>query len=135
MRKFPMPTCAKAVREFFGLCSYYRKSVPGFAAIASPFHQLLCKNVPFEWTETGQEAFQRLKELSTLPPVLAYPNFSKSFILHTDACGEGAVLEQMQDNGASHPIVYASRTVSTHEKKYGITELEALSVVWALRHF
>ena len=41
----------------------------------------------------------------------------------------------MQDNGASHPIVYASRTVSTHKKKYGITELEALSVVWALRHF
>ena len=41
----------------------------------------------------------------------------------------------MQDDGASHPIAYASRTLSIHEKKYGITELEALGVVWALRHF
>ena len=37
--------------------------------------------------------------------------------------------EQMQDDGASHPIAHTSRTVLTHEKKYGITELEALGVV------
>ena len=79
-----MSTCVRAVREFIGLCNYYRKFVPGFAVIDSSLHQLLCKNVPFEWTEVCQEAFQRLKELLTLPPVLTYPDFSKSFILHTD---------------------------------------------------
>ena len=41
----------------------------------------------------------------------------------------------MQENSASHPIAYAIWTVLTHEKKYGITELEALGVVWALRQF
>ena len=38
----------------------------------------------------------------------------------------------MQDDGASNSIAYASRTVLIHEKNYG---LEALGVVWALRHF
>ena len=47
----------------------------------------------------------------------------------------GAVLEQTQEDGTSHPIAYASRTISCHEKKYCITELEALGVVWALKHF
>ena len=73
----------------------------------------------------------------TSTPVLAYPDFRKSFILHTDTRREGlgVVLEQMQDRSASHSIAYASWTVSTHEKKYGINELEALGVVWALKHF
>ena len=41
----------------------------------------------------------------------------------------------MQDDGAFHSIAYPSWTVLTHEKKYGINELEALGVVWALKHF
>ena len=84
-----------------------------------------------------QEAFCRSKELLTSPPVLAYPDFLKPFVLHTDASGKGlgAVLEQEQADGKNHPIVYASRTSSLHEQRYGITELETLAVVWSLRHF
>ena len=33
------------------------------------------------------------------------------------------------------PIAYASRTLQKHECNYGITELEALGVVWAVKHF
>ena len=74
----------------------------------------------------------QLKILLTTPPVLAYPNFQ----LHTDASGQGlgAVLEQ-QCGGDSHPVAFASRTLSKHEQRYGITELETLAVVWGLRHF
>ena len=34
-----------------------------------------------------------------------------------------------------HPIVYASRTLQPHERNYGVTELEALGVVWAVKNF
>ena len=69
--------------------------------------------------------------------MLAYPHFNKAFILHTDASGEGlgAVLEQKQEDGMLHPVAYACWTLTKHERKYGITELEALGVVWALKHF
>ena len=32
-------------------------------------------------------------------------------------------------------MAYASRTLQPHEQNYGVTELEALGVVWAVRHF
>ena len=58
-------------------------------------------------------------------------------MLHTDASGQGlgAVLEQEQEDGQLHPVAYASRTLSKHERQYGITDLEALGVVWAAKHF
>ena len=49
--------------------------------------------------------------------------------------GLGAVLSQLQDDKRLHPIAYASRSLSSQEKKYGITELETLAVVWAIQHF
>ena len=72
-------------------------------------------------------------------PVLAYPQFGSEveFVLETDASyvGLGAVLSQKQGNGDVHPIAYASRSLDTHEKNYGISELETLGLVWAVRYF
>ena len=44
------------------------------------------------------------------------------------------MLEQEQD-GKLHPVAYASRSFTKSEKNYGVTELEALGVVWAVKHF
>jgi len=59
------------------------------------------------------------------------------FILETNASifGLGAVLAQSQVDGSIQPIVYANRSLQEHEKRYGITELEGLGVVWAVKHF
>ena len=83
------------------------------------------------------EAFQQLKHLLTRAPVLAFPNFGCEFILETDASGVGlgAILAQEQEDGTVRPIAYASRTLQAHEKRYSATELEALGVVWAVKHF
>jgi len=47
--------------------------------------------------------------------VLNFPDFSKTFILETDA-GLGAVLSQKQENGKVKPLCFASRTLQSHEK-------------------
>ena len=67
---------------------------------------------------------------------MAFPNFDEDFLLETDASGLGlgAVLAQRVD-GVTRPVAYASRTLQTHEANYGATELEALGVVWAVKHF
>ena len=84
-----------------------------------------------------EEAFAQLKALLTQVPILSFPDFASSFRLETDASGLGlgAVLSQEQDDGTMRPIAYASRTLQPHERNYGSTELEALGVVWAVRHF
>ena len=68
--------------------------------------------------------------------MLAYPDFVKDLILESDASkqGLGAILSQYQDDKKLHPVAYASRSVSTTESNYAITNLDML-VVWAVTHF
>jgi len=121
---FPIPTSVKEVRQFVGLASYYRRFIHGFAKVAQPLHSLTQKDVTFQWSSECDQAFQQLKTALVNSPVLAYPNFSKAFTLETDASikGLGAILSQMQDDNHLHPVAYASRSLSTTEKRYGITE-------------
>ena len=91
------------------------------------------QNVKFHWDEECQRAFEALKRKLVEAPVLAYPSFTKDFMLETDASieGLGAVLSQMQQDGYQHPIAFASRALSPSERNYSITELGTLAVVWA----
>ena len=138
VRNYPAPCDVHGVRQFLGLASYYRRFVPGFSKVAAPLHALTKKSVSFAWTEECQLAFDRLKVLLCSAPILAYPLFGpdQQFIVETDASllGVGAVLSQKQGNHA-HPIAYASRSLQTHERNYGITELETLALVWAVKLF
>ena len=49
------------------------------------------------WTDECEKAFQKLKELCSDTPCLAYPDYEKSFKLYTDASESGieAVLAQI----------------------------------------
>ena len=98
VRSYPVPVDAKSLRSFLGLASYYRRFVPGFAKVAGPLHSLTKKDVTFAWSPECQESFEELKHLLTTSPVLAFPDFSRRFILETDASGAGlgAVLAQEQ---------------------------------------
>ena len=111
--------------------------MPCFSAVAQPLYALTRKDVPFQWSEGCEAAFVQLKTLLTKSPVLAYPQFGKPFLLETDVLGVGlgAVLSQEQPDGTIRPISFASRTLQPHEKAYGISELEALGVVWAVKHY
>lgn len=139
VRTFPVPTDVTTLRQFLGLASYYRKFIQGFAEVASPLHELTKKGSSFCWTSACEEAFQTLKDLLCDAPVLAYPRFGTgaTFVLETDASirGLGAVLAQPQPDGTIHPIAYASRSLQPAEKNYGISELETLGLVWAVKYF
>lgn len=137
IKEFPEPKDLTQLRGFIALASYYRKFVKNFSSIVEPLNRLLKKNVPYVWSKDQQSSFERLKTCLTSPPILAYPDFGKPFIVYTDAStfALGAILSQKDENNKERVIAYASRTLNKHERNYGVTELECLAVVWAVRHF
>ena len=88
------------VQSFLGFTNHYRRFIRGYANVAKPLNILVsgenanCKKALIEWTEECQIAFDRLKELCTSTPILAYADYKKPFQLQTDASdlGLGAVL-------------------------------------------
>ena len=134
---WPTPSTTREVQQFMGLANYYRRFIQDFATVARPLHRLTEKGRLFQWTPDCKDAFEKLKKLLVSAPILAFPDFSKSFILDTDASatGLGAVLSQLGDDGKEHVIAYGSRTLSKSERQYCVTRRELLAVVEFLQHF
>lgn len=130
----PPPRNIREVRQFLGLLSWYRRFVENFSERARPLTQLTSKKAKWRWTDEEQEAFTSLKNALTTAPILACPDFNKTFLLQTDASetGLGAVLTQYHGN-QERVVAYASRTINGAEKNYSVTEKECLAVVWGIR--
>ena len=149
VQEWEEPTSETELRSFLGLAGYYRRYVPSFAQIAKPLHQCIGKATNTKkgakkrlsqesplfhekWNQDCTLAFQKLKEKLTSAPVLAHPDFSKPFVVETDASfrGLGAVLSQ--EDGV---IAYASRGLRPAERNdanYSSMKLELLALKWAV---
>ena len=153
VRDWPVPKDSKEVHSFIGLASYYRRFIPNFAQWAGPLLSLIIpastlykvrtgilkkSELPeFNWTEDCQIGFDNLKRALTSAPILAYPDYSKPFILETDASlkGLGAVLSQRSDDNAVRVIAYASRSLRPGEKSmkdYSSAKIELLALKWSV---
>jgi len=118
------------------MISYYRRFIPNCSRIASPLYKVLKKGPKFVWTEAQENAFQHLKCKLISRPIVQYPDFSKEFVLTTDASnsGLGAVLSQ-GPVGQGLPVTYTSRSLNNAETYYTTSEKELLPTVWATKYF
>ncbi|KAJ1130785.1 hypothetical protein NDU88_009132 [Pleurodeles waltl] len=100
-------------RAFLGLTGYYRRFVQNFGTIVAPLTELTSKKQPKKviWTPECQKAFDTLKQAMCSAPVLLAPDYSKEFVVQTDASEEGigAVLAQVNEEGHDHPVAFISR--------------------------
>ena len=154
------PKTVGEVRRVVGLLGVYRRHIKKFAQIAKPIYDLLNHGTPPKksnsktqrktsskskgqlpsrtpviWEAKHQSALETLIDFITSPPVLAYPDYNSSFIVHTDASqdGLGSVLYQEQ-NGLLRVIAYASIILTSAENNYHLHsgKLEFLALKWAV---
>ncbi|EUB59887.1 Retrovirus-related Pol polyprotein [Echinococcus granulosus] len=83
--------------SFLGLPNYYRRSIKGFAKIASPLHKLTEKQARenFKWEKGDDRAFKELERMPRSALILALPNFESSappFVLDTGDAAKGGIL-------------------------------------------
>lgn len=137
VQNYPAPQTPRQVRRFIGMASWYRQFIPNFASRCAPISKLLRKKQAWTWGPEQQKAFEDVKSCLTSAPTLIRPDFTKPFVLQTDAStiGLGAVLGQKDEEGKEHVIAYASRVLHGPEANYTISELECLAVIWAIEKF
>jgi transposase InsO family protein/ribonuclease HI len=145
IREFKAPVTVKQVREFVGVCNYFRFLIKGFSRLASTLTALTKKDCQWKGgklPEEAQKSFDTLQRQLCAEPVVAYPKRDLPFILHTDGAsgdavnpgGLGAVLLQEQE-GVERVIAYASRGLKKHEKNYSAYLLELTAAVFGIEHF
>jgi hypothetical protein len=135
--EFPVPICKRQLMRFLGMAVYYRQFSNSFSVIAELFTNLLKKRNKFIWNDKCQIAFDSLKAILKISPVLLAPYFNKNFKLAVDASdiGAGGVLIQEDNNCVDHPVCYFSKKFNEHQKNYSTTEKECLALILAIRHF
>ncbi len=139
------PTGVKQHRHFLGMVQYYHDLWARWSNMLPPLTSLIgecgqtittkaksTKKVPWHWDEVHQRAFDHVKATIAKDVVLAYPDYSKVFEIHTDAFSKqlGAVINQ--DN---RPIAFFSWNLSNAQRKYSVTKIELLAIVKTLKEF
>ena len=132
VQKFRNPKNVTDIKSFLGLANQFRKFVLDFAMIAEPLTRMTRKSLTFCWGEEQEKAFNDLKHAITNAPVLALPDFEKTFTVKADASGLGIGAVLLQDD---RPLAYFSRKLSNAEANYSVGEQELLALHDALLHW
>ena len=88
------------------------------------------KKYAFSWTPVATKAFEHLKEAMCQAPVLAMPDFTKTFIVECDALGNGIGVVFMQEG---IPIAFESSSIIGKYLQKPIYEKEMLAILHPLK--
>ena len=126
------PKTKKELRSFIGMVNYYRDMWIRRSHVLAPLAALTSKTTKWKWGPEEQEAFETMKRIISKETMLAYPDFDKQFVIHTDASHQqlGAVISQ-----ENKPIAFYSRKLKPEQTRYTTTERELLSIVETLKEF
>ena len=107
--KIDAPKNCTELHSFIGVVNCYQDMWVRRSHVLTPLAALTSKTVKWKWTEKEQVAFDTAKKIIAREVMLAYPNFSKPFQIHTDASHYqlGAVTSQ---NGK--PIAFYSQKMN-----------------------
>ena len=137
IRVIKPPKSQTQMRRFLGMSGFYRKFIPNYATRARCLYAMTKKNKSWKWGEEEQAAFEDLKNALTSDSLLLYPDFSKSFVVTTDASdiGLGATLSQEDSEGNLRPVAYAAKLFNSAQRNYSTLDRELAGIVYACLHW
>jgi hypothetical protein len=99
--------------------------------------KLTSKDVDFVWSPECENAASLLKGKIVSSPILVFPDFTREFMLTTDASAiaVGAVLSQKRDDGKDHPVAFYSRALSAVESRWDACQQELFAILCAVKHY
>jgi len=78
----PSPKTERDVHSFLGKLNYISRFISNLTAKVEPIFKLLKKNNTAKWDEASQEAFEKIKQYLSSPPILVPPVTGKPLILY-----------------------------------------------------
>ncbi|CCO34400.1 Retrotransposable element Tf2 155 kDa protein type 1 [Rhizoctonia solani AG-1 IB] len=129
VQEWPTPTTVKQVQSFLGFANCIQQFVANLSQIAQPLHNLVKKEVKWQWTDKEDDAFRELQRAIINTPVIVHANPDKPYFLETDASGAalGLVLSQHQEDG--HPIGYLLESFKGTEQNCDTHNKELLAII------
>lgn len=126
------------LRDFLGLVQFFKHFVRNFLELAKPLTDLTRKDKGIvAWNEDCTRVFHMMKEVLTTAPILAAPDWLKSFKLHVDASQfavEGT-LTQENDEGCVRVIAYTSKMMTPVEQNYTANDRGFIALIHGLQRF
>lgn len=88
------PKTVAEVKLFLGMTQYVSRFIPQYATVTEPLRRLTRLEVPWQWNEKEQQAFNQLKDALAGADVMAYfdPKKTTVFIVDASPVGLGAIL-------------------------------------------
>ena len=85
VNKIDVPTKVCDVHRLLGLVNLYRDMWHNRVRTLVTLTKLCFTKFKFEWTYVEQKYFMEMKKIVRRDMLFSYPNFSKEFMIHTDA--------------------------------------------------
>ena len=124
------PKSVFEIRSFLGLTGYYRRFIEDFSRLAALITRLTRKGVKFEWDDLCEKAFQELKRMLSLAPILIVLEQGQRYTVYCDAFRDGLGCVLMQ---SGRVVAYGSRQLKNHEQNYPTHDSELAAIVFALK--
>ena len=146
--EIPPPKTKKELQAFLGIINYLSKLSPSTVDVCDSLKQLTSSKTEWTWNATYQKLFDKAKSIITEDACMKFYDENQPLYLVTYASGIGlgAALLQTEsgtscqrdkasDNNILRCIVFASKSLSSAERRYSNIERETQGILHRPKKF